>query len=121
MICTHITSSKSLSKILLLLIITDGQFGCHRQARGTDGHNIVTLAMHELDTDLNGALDWVSRYNDDNVEQFMEIFRNLPSWGEPLDAQVGSYVEGLGNYVRAHDSWCFEVCTLRSLSCPVYI
>ena len=84
---------------------------CDRQARG-DGHNVITIAMHELNTDLDGALGWVSKYHDEMARQFFEAFRNLPSWGKPLDVQVSKYANGLGNWVRANDSWSFEVCLL---------
>lgn len=75
--------------------------------------------MHELKTDLNGALDWVSKYHDDIAGQFLEAFRNLPSWGKPLDAEVARYVDGLGRWVRANDSWSFEVCIFFPVSLQI--
>lgn len=85
-------------------------FSVDRQARGDDGHNLVTIVMHQYKTDLHGALEWISRLHDDLADTFLEAFQNMPSWGVPsLDAQVAIYVDGLGNWVRGNDTWSFEV------------
>ncbi|KAJ7493620.1 terpenoid synthase [Mycena latifolia] len=78
------------------------------QARGDDGHNLVTVVMVQFHLDLNGALDWISSLHDSLVARFSLHAKQLPSWGRILDPQVSGYVEGLGNWVRANDSWCFE-------------
>ncbi|TDL15490.1 terpenoid synthase [Rickenella mellea] len=79
------------------------------QARGDDGHNLVTIAKHELKTDLDGSLKWISKLHDNLADQFLADFANVPSFGDrDLDAQVATYVDGLGNWVRANDSWSFE-------------
>ncbi|KAF8884017.1 terpenoid synthase [Infundibulicybe gibba] len=79
------------------------------QARGDDGHNLVTIVMHEHKTTLEGALMWISRLHDDLVNVFLGEYENVPTWGLPaLDAQVAEYIHGLGNWVRANDSWSFE-------------
>ncbi|TBU29047.1 terpenoid synthase [Dichomitus squalens] len=78
------------------------------QARGDDAHNIVTVVMDELGTDLHGAMEWVAERHRILVGQFLERFGRLPSWGPEIDAQVARYVDGLGNWVRANDSWSFE-------------
>lgn len=82
-----------------------------RHSRGDDGHNLVTIVMKEHSTDLNGALDWISNLHDDLVKEFLNAFKCLPS---SLDAQVATYVDGLGNWVRAGDCWSFEVCAQLS-------
>ncbi|EMD32850.1 hypothetical protein CERSUDRAFT_161387 [Gelatoporia subvermispora B] len=78
------------------------------QARGDDGHNILTIAQHELKADLNGALKWVKEYHDELVTKFLENVDKVPSFGPELDPQVARYVDGLGNWVRANDQWSFE-------------
>ncbi|KAF8882265.1 terpenoid synthase [Infundibulicybe gibba] len=80
------------------------------QARGDDGHNLVRIVMHERGGTLEEALAWISRLHDDLVGTFLEEYKHVPSkWGSPaLDAQVAEYVYGLGNWVRANDSWNFE-------------
>ncbi|KAF9525604.1 terpenoid synthase [Crepidotus variabilis] len=78
------------------------------QSRGDDTHNIVTLAMKQEDTNIHGALAFVSDMHDRLADQFISNYQHMPSFGEPIDEWVSRYIEGLGNWVRANDSWSFE-------------
>lgn len=81
----------------------------YRQARGDDGHNLVTIVMNEKQLDLHAALEWIGELHDRLVAQFLSDFPKVPSFGsEALDAEVAIYVDGLGNWVRANDTWSFE-------------
>ncbi|EIW80053.1 terpenoid synthase [Coniophora puteana RWD-64-598 SS2] len=77
------------------------------QARG-DTHNILTVAMHELGTDLDGALTWASEYSNTLEKQFIMAMKQVRSWGDSIDKDVMCYVSGLGNCARANDAWNFE-------------
>ena len=66
--------------------------------------------MHERNCDFLDAVKWISDLNDRLVNEALSNLKNIPSFGNPVfDSQVSAYVDGLGNWVRAHDSWCFEV------------
>ncbi|CAL1709814.1 unnamed protein product [Somion occarium] len=79
------------------------------QARGDDGHNLVTIVMHERKCGLHGALKWISKLHDDLVSKFLSALEEIPSFGNSaLDEEVSIYADGLGNWVRANDSWSFE-------------
>ncbi|KAG1886765.1 terpenoid synthase [Suillus subluteus] len=78
------------------------------QARGDDDHNIVTIVMHELDTDVNGAMLWVMDRSTKIEKKYFEAMAAIPKWGEPIDSQVREYCDGLGNCVRANYEWSFE-------------
>ncbi|THH19394.1 hypothetical protein EW146_g1751 [Bondarzewia mesenterica] len=78
------------------------------QARGDASHNIVTIIMDELKTDIEGAMLWVAEYHTKLEEKFFENLGAVPKWGEPIDVQVNRYCDGLGNWVRANDQWSFE-------------
>ncbi|KAG2136963.1 terpenoid synthase [Suillus bovinus] len=78
------------------------------QARGDDGHNIVTIVMHDLDTDVNGAMLWVMDRHIKLEKKYFEAAAAIPKWGEPIDSQVREYCDGLGNWVRANYEWSFE-------------
>ncbi|KAG1886767.1 terpenoid synthase [Suillus subluteus] len=78
------------------------------QARGDDSHNIVTIVMHELDTDVNGAILWVMDHHTKIEKKYFEAEAAIPKWGEPIDSQVREYCDGLGNWVRANYDWHFE-------------
>lgn len=64
--------------------------------------------MHELDTDIQGAMNHIGELHDCLVDAFLFAKDRLPSFGECVDAQVARYVHGLGNWVRAGDQWSFE-------------
>jgi len=78
------------------------------QARGDDLHNMVTIVMHQFDTDVQGAMEYIGKLHDRLAGAFLLTKDRLPSWGEPTDSQVARYVHGLGNWVRANDQWSFE-------------
>lgn len=79
------------------------------QARGDASHNIVTIVMNELNTDVSGAMRWIADFHKRLEKQFFEAFKNIPKTGNAtLDAQIATYCDGLGNWVRANDQWSFE-------------
>ncbi|KAF9034645.1 terpenoid synthase [Hymenopellis radicata] len=78
------------------------------QSRGDDGHNLVTVVMHQLGLDIHSALQWISNLHDDLVAKFLNAWDHIPVYGGPLDFEVRTYTEGLGNWVRANDQWSFE-------------
>ncbi|KAG2033028.1 terpenoid synthase [Suillus americanus] len=78
------------------------------QARGDDDHNIVTIVMHEIGTDVNGAMLWVADRHTKLEKRYFEAVAAIPKWGELIDSQVREYCDGLGNIVRANYEWSFE-------------
>lgn len=80
-----------------------------RQARRDGGHNLITVVMRQFDMNVGSSIDWISRYHGDLVRQFMEEWQKIPTYGGPIDREVRIYCDGLGNWVRANDSWSFEV------------
>ncbi|KAF8987968.1 terpenoid synthase [Cyathus striatus] len=68
------------------------------QARGDDLHNLVTIVMHQLQLDVQGAFDWIGKLHDQLVDKFLDDYRKV----------VARYVDDLGNWVRANDQWSFE-------------
>jgi hypothetical protein len=66
--------------------------------------------MKEKKTDLDGALKWIGATHDQVATQFLDDSRQIPSFGDPiLDAEVATYIYGLGAWVRANTEWSFEV------------
>ena len=68
-------------------------------------YNIVTVVMLNNDTDLAGAMRWISDRHDELVDSFFktreEVLNHshgVPSWGEGIDHQVALYIDGLGSY-----------------------
>ncbi|KAJ7910913.1 terpenoid synthase [Mycena leptocephala] len=78
-------------------------------------YNILTIIMVNNQTDLVGAVQWVSDRHDELVEHFLAAkddilnHRNgVPSWGEAIDLQVERYIHGLGLWICGHDEWGFH-------------
>ncbi|KAJ6555586.1 terpenoid synthase [Mycena vulgaris] len=78
------------------------------QARGDDEHNLVTIVMHQYHMNAQQAMNWISDLHDDIVKEFLDAWDSLPTFGGPVDREIRTYVDGLGNWVRANDAWSFE-------------
>ena len=75
---------------------------------GDDRHNILTVVMHELNTDLEGAIQWVVDYHVEVETKFLDGLKRVPSWGPIIDPQIQIYIYGLANWPRCNDCWNFE-------------
>jgi hypothetical protein len=74
--------------------------GISRQARGDDGHNLVTIVMHALNLDLHAALEWISDLHDKLAKNFLAAYDQVPDYSDfELNRQVVEYLDGLGNWV----------------------
>ncbi|KAL0065794.1 hypothetical protein AAF712_007282, partial [Marasmius tenuissimus] len=79
------------------------------QARGDDTHNIVRVYMNEYKTDIQEAMGYASHLHDQLSQEFVDLVGKVPKFGDStIDSDVLTYVEGLGNWVRANDCWNFE-------------
>ncbi|KAJ6580441.1 terpenoid synthase [Mycena vulgaris] len=77
--------------------------------------NIVTVLMTQNQTDIAGAMQWISDRHDELVEHFLAIRddilghrHGILSWGPKIDSQIEKYIDGLGRLVRGNDQWMFE-------------
>nr|BDO24660.1 sesquiterpene synthase [Collybia nuda] len=78
------------------------------QAKGDD-HNIITLIMLHEKLNIQQAMEYVAALHQIFADKFLGTYNSLPSFGSPVvDAMVHRYVQGLGNWIRANDSWSFE-------------
>ncbi|KAJ7071627.1 hypothetical protein C8F01DRAFT_974399, partial [Mycena amicta] len=57
------------------------------------------------------AMNWIGDLHDQMVNNYLQAFQELPTFGGPpvLDRDLRTYVDGLGNWVRANDTWHYEV------------
>ncbi|KAG5719892.1 Pentalenene synthase [Termitomyces sp. T112] len=78
------------------------------QARGDDGHNIVTIVMHQEKIGLDEAMKWIDDYYSKLVCKFLNDLNYVPAFGEGFQSELERYLDGLGNWVRANDCWHFE-------------
>ncbi|KAJ7650985.1 terpenoid synthase [Roridomyces roridus] len=78
------------------------------QARGDDEHNLVTIVMNQYRMDVQDAMNWIGDLHGKIVEEFMETWRTMPTFGGPVDREIRTYLDGVANWVRANDSWNYE-------------
>ena len=81
----------------------------YRQARGDDGHNLVTVVMHQFQMDIQSAINWISQLHDKHAAEFLECWKDIPTFGGPVDREIRIYLDTVGNWIRAYDCWTFEV------------
>ncbi|KAK7451208.1 hypothetical protein VKT23_012544 [Stygiomarasmius scandens] len=78
------------------------------QSRGDHGHNLVTVVINQFQLDVQKALNWIGNLHDGLANQFLEAWKEIPTYGGPIDREIRTYADGLGNWVRGNDSWSFE-------------
>ncbi|KAG6889178.1 hypothetical protein C0995_003089 [Termitomyces sp. Mi166 len=78
------------------------------QARGDHGHNLVTILMHHKNLGLNEAMEWIGDHASMLVHNFLNDLNQVPFLRAEIQGQVERYLDGMGNWVRANDCWCFE-------------
>ncbi|KAF5346639.1 hypothetical protein D9758_013207 [Tetrapyrgos nigripes] len=78
------------------------------QAVGDDIHNIVSVIMKEKDCTVQQAMDHVGRIYVGIRDDFMENYKNLPVYEEPLNSLVHEYCWGMGQWVTTNIKWSFK-------------
>ena len=64
--------------------------------------------MNQLNTDFEGAMEWVVNYHTEVETKFLDGLKRIPSWGRDMDRQVQEYMTGLAGWPRCNDCWNFE-------------
>ncbi|KAF8269054.1 isoprenoid synthase domain-containing protein [Lactarius quietus] len=65
--------------------------------------------MLSYNTDIKGAMNWVSNYHKELESKFMDLYETkIPKFGKPVDTELAQYVDGIGNIVWANYQWSFE-------------
>ncbi|KAF8513346.1 terpenoid synthase [Hysterangium stoloniferum] len=92
-----------------IIIIGNDICSYNVEQAGGNTHNLIGSVMHEFQIGLQEALQWISDLNDELVQKVLSDFARVPTFdGGIVDEQVAIYVDGLGNWVQANDSWSFE-------------
>ncbi|KAJ7599440.1 terpenoid synthase [Mycena floridula] len=77
-------------------------------ATDDDLFNLVTVAMHQFETDYTGAVTWITAYHADMQLKFRQNLSKIPSFGPAIDEPLNEYILHLCNWPRANDCWNFE-------------
>lgn len=79
------------------------------RSRGLDDHNLISSFMRENGSkDLKEALNTLDAFNRQTVSRFLSTANLLPSWGDEIDTELKSYIDGIGSCIRGADCWSFE-------------
>ena len=64
--------------------------------------------MHNLDIDLDAAVDWLEAEHTRMLNEYLAELRVLPSFGSPeIDARIRRWVDDLALFVRGMTEWHF--------------
>ncbi|KIJ32544.1 hypothetical protein M422DRAFT_184320 [Sphaerobolus stellatus SS14] len=78
------------------------------QAIGDDRHNLLTIAMHQFDIELDDAMKWAVSYHTQVQTKFLDGLKRLPSWDPEMDRQIQQYFHGVAHWPRGNYCWNFE-------------
>ncbi|EJD53398.1 terpenoid synthase [Auricularia subglabra TFB-10046 SS5] len=78
--------------------------------------NIVTILMHQLQTDYIGAIEWIVKEHKKLQREFLELAASLPQRlrddgvevTPKVEEQLWLYVEHMAQWPRANKQWSFE-------------
>ncbi|KNZ73745.1 Pentalenene synthase [Termitomyces sp. J132] len=76
-----------------LIIISNDLYSYNvEQARGDDGHNLVTVMMHHKNLDLNEAMVWIGDHASKTVRNYLNDLDHVPSFGNEFKDDVKRYL-----------------------------
>jgi 5-epi-alpha-selinene synthase len=77
------------------------------QARG-DVHNLVLILQYQQNLTLEQALQQAILQHNTQVQAFLDLERQLPSFGEDFDAELKRYLAVMHNWMRSNVDWSLE-------------
>ncbi|OCH85712.1 terpenoid synthase [Obba rivulosa] len=102
----------TLRKDITDIIFLDNDLASYNkeQAADDDLHNIITIAMHEKQLDLDGALSWLAAEHKTRVDRVLETWKQVEKleFSPDVNTAVAFYIDHLLNWPRANDCWNFE-------------
>lgn len=79
-----------------------------KDKRDGNTHNIVMVIQHEYQLPLQEAFDRAVELHDADMQIFIELSAQLPSFGAEIDANLQRYLSGLRSWIRGHLDWTLE-------------
>jgi len=78
------------------------------QAVGDDQCNVLTIAMHQFDFDVNEAMSWASERHFSLQNEFLALMKVVPRFSPEVNKELDEYITGVANWARATACWNFE-------------
>lgn len=73
-----------------------------------DVHNLVLVIQHERECALQEAMSRAGAMHDRQVEEFLELERQVPDWGAPINEDMRKYLGVLRSWMRGNMDWAHE-------------
>ncbi|WP_175552237.1 terpene synthase family protein [Seinonella peptonophila] len=73
-----------------------------------DYHNLVLTLENEKNIPVEEAITEAIRIHDQDVEEFIQLEKKIPSFGTQMDDHIGKYLSVLRSWIRGHVDWSFN-------------
>lgn len=83
-------------------------FSAEKEIREGQTHNLVVVLQHEYQISLQEALERATSLFNAEVQIFIELSTQLPSFGAKMDAYLQCYLSGLRFLIRSCMDWSLE-------------
>ncbi|MDQ3583609.1 MAG: hypothetical protein M3495_19275 [Pseudomonadota bacterium] len=83
-------------------------FSLPKERAYDDVHNLALILQHQEDISLQEAVNRVARLVEQEVERFIALENDLPSFGPEVDSIVRRFVAGMGAWMRGNLDWSYE-------------
>ncbi|RPD69751.1 terpenoid synthase [Lentinus tigrinus ALCF2SS1-7] len=78
------------------------------QAKGHTTNNVMTVLMHHLGLDLQGAANYIAEHFKTLMETYLEAKRTLPTWDAVIDLGVARHAMAMECWIVGNLNWSFE-------------
>jgi 5-epi-alpha-selinene synthase len=79
-----------------------------KEVQRGDVHNLVLVLQQKLDLSLQEAVDRAAEMYDAEIQKFVELEPQLPSFGKAVDANLRTFVSVLRTRMRGNLDWSLE-------------
>ena len=76
-----------------------------KEQRQGDVHNLVLILAHEQQLPLQAAVEQVAALHDNEIQDFIALAAQLPSFEPAIEADLQRYVAGMRFWMRANLDW----------------
>ncbi len=87
---------------------TNDFFSLQKELSRGDVHNIVLVIQNEGDLSLEEAIKAAVEMNEEGIHSFMELEKDLPSFGPAIDGNLAQYVSVLRARMSGNLDWSIE-------------
>jgi 5-epi-alpha-selinene synthase len=83
-------------------------FSFDKETRAGNNFNLVTVLQQEYQISLQEAFDRAAELHNAEVELFINLSAQLPSFGTEIDANLERYLLGLRSWIRGNVDWSVQ-------------